>query len=158
VAWTSSYIPSAAWLAGLTGASAVNLSSSNTHLKLALFDNSVTPNPDTSPQQYGVAPWNSGEVTGTNWAAGGVAVSLSGAGLTAQAGGFLQFSIANLSVASVTIASPGAYGCIIYDTSLSNMVMAAIWFGGSGYFTTAAAFGITPSASGLVTVCLVPGS
>jgi hypothetical protein len=158
VAWSTSYIPPSTWAAGLTGAAAVNLSASNTHLKLALFGNTVTPNPDTDPQYYGSAPWNAGEVTGVNWPAGGVAVSLAGAGLTHQAGGFLELTIATLTVADVTIAAPGAYGGILYDTSLSGMVMAAIYFGGSGQSVTADAFQLIPAASGLVTVCLVPGT
>ena len=51
--------------------------------KGALFSNTVTPD-YTADTAYGVAPYNANEVTGTNWAAGGVA--LTGTGLSAAAG------------------------------------------------------------------------
>src|SRR6516225_4689065 len=102
MAWTTSYVvPSTLVSALQANGTRINLdlSSAGTGFMVALFDNTVVPNVDTDPQSYGVAPWNSGEVTGTNWSAGGVAESLSGAGLTHQSGGFLKFTAANISVA-----------------------------------------------------------
>jgi hypothetical protein len=80
--------------------------------KWALFSNSVTPDyaADTA---YGVAPYNANEVTGTNWPAGGVAVSAAGVGGTSQAPTLavsstptftgLVFDMANISVAGVVV-------------------------------------------------------
>ena len=42
----------------------------DTH-KLALFNNSITPN-FTTDTAYGVAPYDANEVSGTGWAAAGV--------------------------------------------------------------------------------------
>jgi hypothetical protein len=160
MAWTSSYVPPGLLVAGLkaNGArTAVDLSPANTNLKVALFGNTVTPNPDTYPQSYGAGIWASGECTGTNWPAGGVAVSVTAAGLTAQAGGVLQFTTAAVTVANTTIASP-VYGFIIYDTALSNLVYAAVYLGGSTYTSSASPMGYTPPASGIWTVPLTPGN
>jgi hypothetical protein len=159
VAWTTSYVvPSTLVSALQSNASRINLdlSSAGTGFNVALFSNAVVPNVDTDPQSYGVAPWNTAEVTGTNWAAGGVAVSLSGAGLTHQSGGNLKFTTGNVSVANTTI-STGVYGCLIYSSTLSpNAAVCAVWFGGSGYTTSSGTFGITWPASGIWTIALVP--
>ncbi len=157
MAWSTSYIVASTIVGALTGQNTLSLGTSNSTLKIALFDNTVTPNPDTSPQKYGVAPWNTGECTGTNWAAGGVAVSLSGAGLTAQPGGLMRFQIGAVNVANTTISS-AYYGAVIYDTAQANAVVCAIWFGGDSYTTLATPAGFTPPASGVWTLACVPGA
>lgn len=156
MAWSQSYIPASTLVSALTGGVALNLSPSNTHLKLALYSNSATPNPDEDPQKYGLGQWASNEITGTNWPAGGVALSLTGAGLSHQSGDFLLLAAVNLSVANTTI-STAAVGCLIYDTSLSNLVIAALWFGGSGYTTSSGTFGITWPSSGIFNLPLIAG-
>jgi hypothetical protein len=157
--WTTSYVvPSTLVSALQANASRINLdlSSASAGLYLALYDNTVTPNVDTDPQSYNVAPWNTGESTGTNWSAGGVNLSLSGAGLTHQTGGNLKFAAGNISVANTTL-SDAIYGCLIYDSLLSpEAAVCAVWFGGSGYTTSAGTFGITWPASGIWTIALVP--
>ena len=88
--WTTSYVVPSTLVSGLeANANRINLdlSSSSAGIYLAIYDNTVTPNVDTDPQSYNVSPWNTGEVTGTNWSAGGVNLNLSGAGLTHQSGG-----------------------------------------------------------------------
>jgi len=157
MAWSTSYVCAPTLVAALTGGNTLNLGTSNSTLKIALFDNTVTPNPDTSPQKYGVAPWNTGECYGTNWPAGGVPVSLSGAGLTEQAGGLMRFTIDPVSVANTTI-SDAYFGAIIYDTSQEDEVVCAIWFGGDSYSTAASAAGFTPPAAGVFTLACVPGA
>ena len=111
-------------------------------LKVALYDNTVSPSMDTDPMEYNVAPWASGEVTGTNWAAGGVALASNA--LTLLTGTGVRFLANPVSVASTTIAT-GAYGCLIYDTAtgLANRVICAVYFGGTGYTTNNGTFGIT---------------
>lgn len=157
--WTTSYVVPSTLVSGLeSNANRINLdlSSSSTGLYLAIYDNTVTPNVDTDPQSYNVSPWNTGEVTGTNWSAGGFNLDLSGAGLTHQSGGNLQFTAGNISVASTTI-SDAVYGCLIYDYSLSpKAAVCAVYFGGSGYTTSDGIFGITWPASGVFTIALVP--
>ena len=159
MAWSTSYVvPSTLVSALQANGTRINLdlSSASVNDYLALYDNTVTPNVDTDPQSYNVAPWNTGEVTGTNWSAGGVNLNLAGAGLTHQSGGYLRYAAGNVSVASTTI-STGVYGCLIYDNSLSpKAAICAVWFGGSGYTTSSGTFGITWPASGIWTIALVP--
>ena len=159
MAWSTSYVVPSTLVSALeSNASRINLdlSSAGTGYYVALFDNTVTPAVDTQPQSYGVAPWNTGEATGTNWPSGGVAISLSGAGLTHTSGGNLMFTAGNVSVDSTTI-SDGVYGCLIYSSTLSpQAAVCAVWFGGSGYTTSDTPFGITWPASGIWTLALVP--
>src|ERR1044071_7382739 len=65
----------------------------------ALFTNTITPNFDTDTA-YGVAPYNANEVTGTNWAAGGVL--LTGTTLAISSGTII-LDATDVSVASTTI-------------------------------------------------------
>lgn len=155
MAWSNSLIASSTFRDGLNNAIALDIGSATTPdpLKLALYDNTVTPSQDTDPMEYNVAPWATGEVTGTNWAAGGVALTSNA--LTLLAGTGLKFAAANVSVASTTIAT-GAYGCLIYDTQtgLANRAIVAVYFGGTGYTTNNGTFGITWNASGIFTIQL----
>ena len=159
MAWSTSYVvPSTLVSALQANGTRINLdlSSASVNDYLALYDGTVTPNVDTDPQSYNVAPWNTGESTGTNWSAGGVALNLSGAGLAHVSGGNLVFTAGNVSVASTTLAD-AIYGCLIYDNALSPAAaVCAVWFGGSGYTTSAGTFGITWPASGVWTIALVP--
>jgi hypothetical protein len=159
MAWSISYVVPSTLVSGLQANGTrinLDLSSASTQIFLALFDNTVTPAVDTDPQSYAVAPWNTGEATGTNWSAGGVALNLAGAGLTHASGGNLKFTAGNVSVSGTTI-SDTVYGCLIYANSLSpKAAICAVWFGGSGYTTSAGVFGITWPASGIWTVALIP--
>jgi hypothetical protein len=159
VAWSSSYIVPSTLVSALESNASrlqLDLTATSTQFYVALYGSSVTPNVDTDPQSYNVAPWNTGEVTGTNWAAGGVALSLSGNGLTHVSGGFLKFQAANVSVASTTI-STAVYGCLIYAQTLSpQAALCAVYFGGSGYTTSGSTFGITWPTSGIWTIELQP--
>ena len=142
---------------GNTSQLALDLGTNNgSTMYCALYSNSVTPAVDTDPQYYNAAPWNTGEVTGTNWPSGGVTLALAGYGLSHQAGGYMQFSAANLSVINTTI-STGVYGCLIYAGGLSNFpAICAVFFGGSGYTTSVGTFGITWPTGGIWTVELAP--
>lgn len=155
--WSTGYVCAPTLVAALTGGNTLNLGTGNTTLKMALFDNTVTPDPDTSPQKYGVGVWASGECTGTNWSAGGVAVSLTGLGLTAQPGGIINFTFVPVSQANTTI-STAYYGAIVYDTAQTNEVVCAIYFGGSFYTTVASAAGFTPPSAGVFNLACIPGA
>jgi len=158
MAWSASYIVPSTLVSALESNASrlqLDLSSTSTQFFTALYSNAVTPNVDTDPQSYNVAPWNTGEVTGTNWSAGGVNLSLSGAGLTHQSGGFMKFTAGNVSVGSVTI-STGIYGCLLYANNLTpKAAVCAVFFGGSGY-TVSGTFGITWPTGGIWTVELQP--
>lgn len=154
MAWSTSYIVPSTLVAGLTG-TGLDLSATATDVYIALFGTSTTPNVDTpDPQYYGDSVWTSGnEVTGTNWAAGGYALSLTGAGLTHATGGFMKFDAADVSQASTTI-STAVYGALLYFHGLSPhpLAICAVYFGGSGYTTSASTFGVTWPAGGIWTL------
>lgn len=118
--------------------------------KGALFSNSITPN-FTTDTAYGSAPYNANEVTGTNWASGGVA--LTGTGLSA-ASGVLTFDATDVSVASTTITD--ARGYLLYADALAgNNAILLVDFGGD-YDTVNGTFAIVWNASGIFTIDLVP--
>ena len=159
MAWSTSYVVPSTLVSALLSQGTrlqVDLSPTSTQFFVALFGTTVTPAVDTDPQSYGAAPWNTGECTGTNWPAGGVALSLTGNGLTHVTGGFLQFQAVSVSVANTTI-STGVYGALIYAQALTpQAALCAVYFGGSGYTTSAGTFGITWPSSGIWTVELQP--
>lgn len=113
-------------------------------LKAALYNNTGTPlNTDTLAHiAYNGAggPWvTANEVTGTGWSAGGVALSSLTYGIDATATNACAFHAANTSATGVTIAS--AYGCLVYDTSISggtgvaNQGICYNYFGGTQSIT-----------------------
>lgn len=156
MAWLTSYVCADTIVKALTRTNTLNLGTSNTTLMMALFDNSVTPSTDGA-QAYGAGVWASGECHGTNWPAGGVPVSLTGAGLTAQPGSVLRFTIVPVSVANTTISNP-VFGNIVYDTAQGNALVAANWYGGSSFVSAASAMGWAPPTSGMWTLALSPGA
>lgn len=155
MAFPASHIPSATMRDLFNGAlgAAVNLGGASPDtFKLALYDNSATATIDTDPSYYGAAAWAT-EVTGTNWAAGGVALSTNVVSLVSTTG--VKFDAADVSVASTTI-STAAFGCLIYDTAAGlthPSVLVAVNFGAS-YTTNNGTFGITWDALGIFQLTL----
>src|SRR5687767_8680501 len=92
--------------------------------KGALFSNSITPNFD-SDTAYGAAPYNANEVTGTNWASGGVALT----GTTVSiSSGTLILDATDVSVASTTLTAARCY--LLYaDASAGNEALVLVNFG-----------------------------
>ncbi len=127
----------------------------------ALYDNtpSITAASfDTANAAYNVAPFNSGEATGTNWSAGGVSVA-TGAGVTigSPAAGQFKFDVEDVSVASTTVSS--IYGALIYDNGATTPADAAIClvaFSGAPYSTSNGTLAITWDTNGVFYVDLVP--
>lgn len=124
--------------------------------KLALYTNTKTP--DFSADT-GYSATN--EVSGTNWAAGGVALSAAASGsssvspTTTDVSGTLKYTFTNaVSVATTTLTN--ARGLIMYADALAgdNNIFAVTF--GADYSTVAGTFAITPNASGLFTVDCVP--
>lgn len=118
--------------------------------KGALFSNSITPN-FTTDTAYAVAPYNANEVTGTNWASGGVA--LTGTTITATSG-TMVFDATDVSVATVTVSNARCY--LLYaDVLAGNNALFLVDFG-ADYSATAGTFAITWNASGIYVVDLTP--
>lgn len=118
--------------------------------KGALFNNTITPN-FTTDTAYGVAPYDANEVTGTNWAAGGVA--LTGTTFTASSG-VAVFDATDVSVAATTITNARAY--LLYADALAgNNAICLVNFG-ADYSTVAGTFAITWDATGIFRIDLTP--
>lgn len=118
--------------------------------KGALLSNSATPNFSTDVQ------WtNSNEVTGTNWATGGVA--LTGTTYTESPTGSAMFDATDVSVATTTISAARAYR--LYETALgggaTKALIVLVNFG-ADYSTSAGTFGIQWAATGIFAIDLTP--
>lgn len=126
--------------------------------KLAVYNNSETPNYTLAIASAIYATTN--EVSGTGWAAGGIAYSALAVGstslaptLTASGSNTLSYGAANVSVATTTLASPGAFGCYLYSTAATAQYrFMGIYFGGTGYITTGGTFQINWSGAVIATV------
>lgn len=124
--------------------------------KIALYNNTIVPDYTVAAASAIYSATN--EVTGTAWPAGGVTITTAAAGsaslvptLSQSPSKYVMADFTNdLSVAATTIASPGAYGCYIYQDALSpKAAIVGITFGGLGYPTTAGTFAITFAAGGV---------
>jgi hypothetical protein len=117
--------------------------------KLALYSNVETPNYST---ESAYAATN--EVTGTNWAAGGVV--LTGTTVTESPAGSLMWDATNVSVASTTLAT-GVHGCKIYADALAgNNLIVGIVFPGAPFTTNNGTFAITWATAGVLAIDLTP--
>lgn len=130
----------------------------DTH-KLALFDNTITPNFSTDTA-YGAAPYDAGGVSGTGWAAAGVALSAAATGPASTnptwvvSSGSLKYDMDDVSVAGTTLTA--ARGALLYAEALAgNNAICLINFG-ADYSTVAGIFGITWNAAGVFTIDLTP--
>ena len=83
--------------------------------KSALFSDTLAPDFDANTA-YGVSPLDANEVSGTGWAAGGVA--LTGTTFTLVAGGKTKFDATDVSVAGTTLTS--AMCDVIYADALAG--------------------------------------
>lgn len=118
--------------------------------KGALFSNSITPN-FTTDTAYGVSPYDANEVSGTGWAAGGVA--LTGTTFTGSSG-TATFDATDVSVASTTLTN--ARGYLLYADALAgNNAIVLVNFG-ADYSTVNGTFAITWSGSGIFAIDLTP--
>jgi hypothetical protein len=129
----------------------IALNAGSDTFNIALFDDSITPSPDTSNAAFGVAPWDSGEVFGTGWATGGVALASFVCSVVSSTG--VKFDATDVSESSTTLDS--AVGALIYDTTISSRALIAVYFG-SAYSTSNGTFAITWDASGIAVLDLTP--
>jgi hypothetical protein len=100
------------------------------------------------------------EVSGTGWAAGGIAVSALATGSTSMAPTttvsgttpvLMVWGMTNpLSVAGTTLSS--IYGGYFYSTVTTNYKILGVYFGGTAYATVAGTFAVTWSSGQVSTV------
>lgn len=130
--------------------------------KLALFSNSITPDFDASAANaaYGAGQYASNEVSGTGWAAGGVALSAaaSGGGSTSPtltiSSGSLIYDMGDVAVSGTTLTN--ARCVLLYADALAgNNAILLVNFGGD-YSTSNGIFGIQWAAGGVFSLDLTP--
>lgn len=127
-------------------------------IKAALYDNDITPDKDAAVAStgYNTGAWvtTGNEVTDTDgspdWSAGGIA--LTSAAVTDQGSGIVQFDAAD-TTHSNTVTITNAYGCLVYDDSITGGTVADQgisyhYFGGAQSVTTGT-FTIVWHANGL---------
>ena len=120
--------------------------------KVALYGNSGTPDNTVTTavltEYNGAASaWVTGnETSGTGYTAGGVSVS---SPTVTQAAAVITFSSAGSP--QWTTATITAYGCLVYDTTVSNEGLCYNSFGGARS-VTAGTFSITWNASGIAAI------
>lgn len=137
----------------------VGLDLSLTTHKIALLNNSATPNFDTD------VTWNStNEVSGTGWASGGIALSAAAAGATSTAptltispAGTLMYDMNDVAVSSTTLTN--ARAARIYADALTtptaDALIVLINFA-ADFSTSNGTFGIQWAATGVFTIDLTP--
>lgn len=150
MAITVSFVHSATIRDALKNAIALNIGTDS--LKLALFNNTLTPSPDTDPATYASAPYNANEVTGTGWASGGVALTTPTMTLISGVG--VMFDAADVSASTTTLTN--ARGCLIYDDTLSPKCGLVFVNFTADYSTVAGTFAITWDALGIARLDLTP--
>jgi hypothetical protein len=116
--------------------------------KCAMITNSSTPNFETHDHWSDLS---SNEVSGTNYTAGGVALS---SVTLANDSGTLKFDAADTTWSTATISS--ARAAVIYDDTLTNDPLICLVNFGADYASSAGTFQITWNASGIWTIDLTP--
>ena len=119
--------------------------------RIANFSNTITPNFSTDTA-YGVAPYNANEVTGTNWAAGGVL--LTGTTVTESPTGTLMFDATDVSVANATFT--GARAGLIYADALAGNNAIILVNYGADYSPNNGTFSVTWASTGVFALDLTP--
>lgn len=148
MAITASGLYAATFVSALSNSIALDLGAED--MRVALFSNTITPN-FTTDTAYAVAPYNANEVTGTNWASGGVL--LTSTTLTASAGNVV-FDAADVSVANATFT--GARGALVYADALAGNNAVALINLTSDQSPSNGTFTIQWSASGIFVIDVTP--
>jgi len=122
--------------------------------KIALFSDTVSPNFSTNTA-YGVTPYDANEVSGTGWAAGGVA--LTSTVFTEAVTGSAVFDAADVSEATTTLTS-AMCGLIYADALVGNNAICLVDFV-TAVSTVAGTLTITwtaPGSGGIFNIDLTP--
>lgn len=154
MAFTTSHLYVIPWKNALNGTATSALNLTLATYKIALYNNTLTPNFSTD-----AAYSATNEVSGTGWAAGGVLLSAAGAGATSTAptltespAGSLMYDMGDVSVSTTTLTN--ARGCIIYaDPNSPKGLIVGVTFG-ADYSTVAGTFGIQWAAAGVLAIAL----
>lgn len=140
MAWANSKFFRAALADMFDNTAAMDLGSDT--LKVALFDNSITPNQDVTAANsaYGAGVWASGGVSDTNWPAVGLNLGSHPIDSSVSATVFMDApGLAN----SSTVTLVGFYGALIYDDTLTTPVadqgVCYVYFGGTQTVTAGVA-------------------
>lgn len=119
--------------------------------KVALYNNSVTPNFSTDTA-YAVSPYNANEVVGTNYTAGGTV--LTSTALSESPTGSVMWDAADTSWASSSI--PSARCALIYADALAgNNAICLVNFG-ADYSTSSGTFTIQWASAGIFAIDVTP--
>ena len=119
--------------------------------KGALFSDTITPS-FSADTAYGVSPYDANEVSGTGWAAGGIA--LTGTAVTESPTGTLMFDATDVSQATTTLTNAECY--LLYADALAgNNAICLVDFT-TAYSTVAGTFAITWAAGGVFNIDLTP--
>ena len=146
MAWTASGLYVLNWI-DILDATQLSIDTSLTTHKIAMYDNTETPNFSTE-----VSYSATNEVTGTGYTAGGQVVITPGT--TESPAGTLMYDLGDQVWASPT--SVTAYGSKLYaDALVGNNLIVAHNFGGA-FTSTAGTFTIQWAATGVFTIDLTP--
>lgn len=152
VSWTESGLFFATWRDTLKQVIGMSLVATGNNLSLS----SSAETPDyisaTDPSTW----TNANEVTGTNWATGGInlATATYAPTVTQSPSKTLMWDMNNVAIANTTISTP-AFGAYIYAAALTPKAkIMGVWFGGSGYTTVAGTFAITWNVLGVATIIM----
>lgn len=135
-------------LSGWNGGLTPNWASAT--FKFALYTSSLTPNFSQVGPVYNVSPLNVGEVVGTGYTAGGVALTQTIAE-SGTAPGTIKFTASPI---SWTSASFTTHGGLLYLTSMSNRAFQVRCFG-ADYVVQDGTFTINWHANGIWSVPLI---
>ena len=126
---------------------------SETNVKLALFQASITPDFDASAANaaYGAGAYASGEVSGTGYTAGGVVLTTT---TWTGSSGVATFDTADPSWSSSTLSS--VRGALIYMNNLTPKAGIILVDLGTSYATSNGTFLISVAAGGWFSLDLVP--
>jgi len=149
MAWTESGLFFATWRDILKDTVAVSLIDTNNNL--SLVNNTETPDfiSSTDPSTW----TTTNEVTGTNWASGGINLSTGtyAPTVTQSPSKTLMWDMNNVSIANTTLTGRSAPTSTANGQTPKAKIM-GVWFGGTGYSTVAGTFAITWNVLGLLTV------
>ncbi|MBN6054509.1 hypothetical protein JYK22_21385, partial [Nonomuraea sp. RK-328] len=95
--------------------------------KLALFQDSITPDASQADPAYGSSPFNAGEVSGTGYSTGGLALTSVVFEEHPSSPGTIRWDFDNVSWSASTI--PSAKGALIYAPGLANRAILLRTFG-----------------------------
>lgn len=150
MAWSNSKVFAAFVLNALDRGVAYDLDTDTP--KVALYDNDITPDNTVAIANtaYNAGQWTAAgnEVSDTNWAAGGRA--LSGHDVT-QASNVVTYDATDTaSGGTVTLAN--VYGCLVYDDTVTGDYGISYHYFGGAQSVTGGTFTVVWNASGLFTI------